>query len=91
LTTRDQTAATNYRTVGFLIDPRADGDDHHRDPQAVCEDCEMVALTSRALELEQRVRGRATLQVATNGRLQKDLTLECIVFPVKVADEQLGG
>jgi transcriptional regulator with GAF, ATPase, and Fis domain len=64
-------------------------EDHHDKPPAVCEDCELAVLTAKAFDLQERVRGRATMQAAANGRLQ-DIVLECNVVPVTVADEQLA-
>jgi len=62
-------------------------EDHHRNPPAFCQDCELAALTARALNGEHSVRGRARLQVAFHGRLE-DLNLECSVIPVSIDEER---
>ena len=62
-------------------------EDHHRHPPAFCQDCELAALTSRALEGGRSARGRARLQIATRGRLE-DVHLECSAVPVRVDDER---
>jgi len=63
-------------------------DEHpHHAPNAVCDECELAALATRAFEDGDRIRGRATLQVATGGRL-KDITLTTTAIPVTVATEE---
>jgi len=62
-------------------------EDHHRQPSAFCQDCELAALTTRALLGEHSARGRARLQIATQGRLE-DVHLECSAVPVSVGEER---
>jgi transcriptional regulator with PAS, ATPase and Fis domain len=64
-------------------------EEHHQNPPAMCRECELAALTSEAFEHERRVRGRATLQVTTECRLQ-DITLECTAVPVTVGAERFA-
>jgi transcriptional regulator with PAS, ATPase and Fis domain len=63
-------------------------DEHaHHAPSAVCEECELAALATRAFEDGDRIRGRATLQLATDGRL-REVTLATTAIPVTVAGEE---
>ncbi len=62
-------------------------EDHHRQPSAFCRDCELAALTTRALDGERSARGRARLQIATRGRLE-DVHLDCSAVPVSVGEER---
>jgi sigma-54 dependent transcriptional regulator, acetoin dehydrogenase operon transcriptional activator AcoR len=62
-------------------------DEHpHHAPSVVCEECELAALATRAFEDGDRVRGRATLQVATDGRL-REVTFTTTAIPATVAGE----
>jgi transcriptional regulator with GAF, ATPase, and Fis domain len=54
----------------------------------VCEDCELTAITSRALEHREQIRGRATLQIASGGTL-RDVTLECNAIPMNADEDPL--
>jgi transcriptional regulator with GAF, ATPase, and Fis domain len=63
-------------------------DEHHdQTVPAMCEQCELAVLATRALEQGDTERGRATLQVATQGRMQ-DITLTVTAIPVTVAAEE---
>ena len=63
-------------------------DEHSRHATTVvCEECELAALATRAFEEGDRIRGRATLQLATAGRL-RDVTFTTTVIPVTVAGDE---
>jgi len=65
-------------------------DEHpHGVPSIVCEECELAALATRAFEERDRIRGRATLQVATGGRL-RDVTFTTTAIPVTVAGQEFA-
>jgi transcriptional regulator with PAS, ATPase and Fis domain len=62
-------------------------DEHaHHALSAVCEECELAALATRAFEEGDRIRGRATLQLAADGRL-RDVTFATTAIPVTVEGE----
>jgi transcriptional regulator with PAS, ATPase and Fis domain len=63
-------------------------DEHSRhSASAVCEECELAALATRAFSEGDRIRGHATVQVTAGGRLQ-DVTLATTAIPVTVGDEE---
>jgi transcriptional regulator with GAF, ATPase, and Fis domain len=60
---------------------------HDQTVPAMCEQCELALLATRALERGDTVRGRATLQVAAKGRMQ-DITLAVTAIPLAVSAEE---
>ena len=65
-------------------------DEHSRHASsAVCEECELAGIATRAFEEGNKIRGTATLQLARDGRLL-DVTLTTTALPVTVSGEEFA-